>query len=162
MARHITRCFINWPSDLTTAQNSRSVSRFVQWVRRRFGEVPIAIVFSVDARFDRWMCDRYRTTLQQVDPVGYPPTDHLYVNLDDVLARSVSAASALDTFPSHSYVNWTEAALKQSEDALLLSVSKHIEFLVETIRPQSQLFIAVSGMSINGTDCPITARSCAM
>ena len=107
------------------------------------------------------MCDRYRTTLQQVDPVGYPPTDHLYVNLDDVLARFVPVADALDPFSPCSYVGWTEAELKQSEDALLLAVSKHIEFLVETIRPQSQLFIATSGVS-NGTECPILSRSCMM
>lgn len=42
-------------------------------------------------------------------------------------------------------VNWSEAALKQSEEEILYAVSKHIEFLVDLIRPTKELFISTSG-----------------
>ena len=44
-------------------------------------------------------------------------------------------------------VNWSEAALKQSEEKILYAVSKHIEFLVDLIRPTKELFISSSGNS---------------
>lgn len=97
-------------------------------------------------RLDAWIADRYRTTLQDVEPGGIPSTDFLFVDVDDLLStyftKPISWNVALRVL---SYITWTEMDLKQSEETILRSVTRHIEFLVEMISPKREVFISTGG-----------------
>jgi len=43
-------------------------------------------------------------------------------------------------------LGWDEYEVRRSEEFVLSTVAKHIEFLVETVKPRQYLFIAVDGI----------------
>eukprot|EP00210_Caulerpa_lentillifera_P009209 g8780.t1 len=82
------------------------------------------------ARFDLWISNRYRTLVQPLVPNGVPPTDNLYINVNDLLLQRF---------------RWDEYEVRSSEESILSLVGKYLEFLVQTVKPKQYLFIAVDG-----------------
>eukprot|EP00854_Cymbomonas_tetramitiformis_P005821 gene5821-7022_t len=83
-------------------------------------------------KFYRWLSERYPLLSQSVTMNGAPETDNLYLDMNGIIHNCTHA-------------NGDEASSKPAEEVMMLKIFAYIDTLIQIVKPQQLLFMAIDG-----------------
>ena len=86
-------------------------------------------------KFYRWLSERYPLLNQKVTATEGPPEiDNLYLDMNGII---------------HNCTHANQREVKLTEDEMMLRIFDYIDKLVQIIRPQKLLFMAIDGARVD-------------